>query len=190
MASEFSTKYGDKFADGSRTLKYAKVSEPIYINDHDLLRDEFKEFKQDTDNNIRDLDNRMFEETDRLSKKIDNTMGVIHDHIHVSDVKFNMIWQIIFAIMQTWPMRFLNFFCKWWTYKVIDYSGFHSLNVGEVTIYVIPVIRGPKTRKEQIEFEKEYKNKIKDIKKHFREKTNGTVKLKYTFKPMYPSFKL
>lgn len=186
MASEFSIKYGDKFADGSRTLMYSKIAEPVYVDDHEALRNEFKGFKQQTDNNIRDLDNRTFEETDRLSKKIDNTMGLTQNHIHVSDVKFNMIWQIIFAIMKIWPMRFLNFFCKWWTFKVVDYTSFYNPDTGEVIIYVMPIIRGPKTRKEQIEFEKEYKNKIKDIKKQFTEKTNGTVKLTYTIKPMYP----
>lgn len=189
MASDFSIKYGDKFADGSRTLMYSKIAEPVYVDDHEALREEFKEFKQNTDNNIRELDNRMFEETDKLSKKIDNTMGLTQNHIHVSDVKFNMIWMTIFAIMQTWPMRFLNFFFKWWTYKVIDYSAFHNPTSGEVTIYVMPIIRGPKTRKEQIEFEKEYKNKIKDIKKYFTETTKGNVKLKYTIKPMYPDIK-
>lgn len=198
--ADFSQQYGDKFADGSRTLAYSKISEPVMVNRFDELEQDFVNLCSNVtnrferiDNSINSLDNK-FEgkignlsiETTRAINKlqhdINTDMRIMNEHLHADDVKLNMIWITIYHILQIWPLRFLNKIFKWWTYQIINEE--YLADGKEYIFYVTIILRGNKTRKQMNEYIKAFNTRVKASKE--TQKKNNHLGITYTFKPNFP----
>ena len=194
--AEFSQQYGDKFADGSRTLAYSKVTEPAIVNSFDILDQDVDKLKGDIDRidgSINSLDNK-FEgkinnlraETARvineLRHDVNTEMGIMNEHLHADNVKLNMIWITIYHILQIWPLRFLNKIFKWWTYQVINEE--YLPNGKEYIFYVTIILRGDKTRKQMNEYIRAFNTRVKASKEI--QKKNNHLGITYTIKPNFP----
>ena len=194
VTNETINKYGDKFADGSRTLAYAKVTEPAMVNTLDILERDVDKLKGDIDsingsinsldvkfeNKIDNLSDETVYNIDKLRHDVNTDMRIMNEHIHADDVKLNMIWITIYHIMQIWPLRFLNKIFKWWTYQVITEN---YLATGEYIFYVTTILRGDKTRKQMNEYTKDFKTRVKETKKRHKKNNNNFT---YTIKPNFP----
>lgn len=191
--AEFSQQYGDKFADGSRTLAYSKVAEPVMVNKFDILDQDVDKLKGNIDRidgSIKSLDIKFENKIDNLGVEttrainelrhdIYTGMETMNEHLNADDVKLNILLITLYQILQIWPLRFLNRIFKWWTYEIIQES---RTDEDTYIFYVQFILRGPKTRKEQIKYEKRFKNRIKTVKKLYEEKN---VKLNYLVKPYF-----
>ena len=197
VTDETINKYGDKFSDGTRTLAYSKIAEPVMVNQFEVLEQDVDRLKGNIDRiggsiNSLDakfenkIDNLGYETTyniDKLRHDVNTDMRIMNEHIHADDVKLNMIWITIYHILQIWPLRFLNKIFKWWTYQVITE---HYLATGEYIFYVTIILRGDKTRKQMNEYTKEFNTRVKETKdRHKKNNSNFTYDIKPNFPDMY-----
>ena len=194
VTDETINKYGDKFSDGTRTLAYSKLAEPVMVNKFDVLEQDVDKIKGDIDrigesinsldvkfeNKIDNLSDETAYNIDKLRHDVNTDMRIMNEHIHADDVKLNMIWITIYHIMQIWPLRFLNKIFKWWTYQVITEK---YLATGEYIFYVTIILRGDKTHKQMNEYTKDFKTRVKETKKRHKKNNN---KFTYTIKPNFP----
>lgn len=198
VTDETINKYGDKFSDGTRTLAYSKMAEPIVVNKFDELEQDFVNLRSNITNRFESIEGSInsldvkFEgkidnlglETayniDKLRHDVNTDMRIMNEHIHADDVKLNMIWITIYHIMQIWPLRFLNKTFKWWTYQVITEN---YLATGEYVFYVTIILRGDKTRKQMNEYIKDFETRVKETKKRHKKNNNNFT---YTIKPNFP----
>lgn len=199
VTDETINKYGDKFSDGTRTLAYSKMAEPVMVNKFDVLEQDVDKLKSDIDNinrSVNSLDvkfenkiDNLGDETtyhiDKLRHDVNTDMRIMNEHIHADDVKLKMIWITIYHILQIWPLRFLNKIFKWWAYQVITEI---YLATGEYIFYVTIILRGDKTRKQMNEYTKEFNTRVKETKKrHKKNNSNFTYEIKPNFPDMYAS---
>lgn len=199
VTDETINKYGDKFSDGTRTLAYSKMAEPVMVNKFDVLEQDVDRLKGDIDgingsinsldvkfeNKIDNLGDETTYHIDKLRHDVNTDMRIMNEHIHADDVKLNMIWITIYHILQIWPLRFLNKIFKWWTYQVITEN---YLATGEYIFYVTIILRGDKTRKQMNEYTKEFNTRVKETKKrHKKNNSNFTYAIKPNFPDMYCS---
>ena len=194
--AEFSQQYGDKFADGSRTLAYSKVTEPVMINKFDILDQDVHKLKNDINilgGSINLLDAKFEDKIDNLGHEtakaindlrntVNTDMRIMNEHIRSDDVKLNMIWITIYHILQIWPLRFLNKIFKWWTYQIINEE--YLSNAKEYVFYITIILRGDKTRKQMNEFIKTFNDRVK-LSKETQKKYNH-LGITYIFKPNFP----
>ena len=195
--AEFSQQYGDKFADGSRTLAYSKVTEPVMINKFDILDQDVHKLKNDINilgGSINLLDAKFEDKIDNLGHEtakaindlrntVNTDMRIMNEHIRSDDVKLNMIWITIYHILQIWPLRFLNKIFKWWTYQIINEE--YLSNAKEYVFYITIILRGDKTRKQMNEFIKTFNDRVK-LSKETQKKYNH-LGITYIFKPNFPN---
>ena len=194
--AEFSQQYGDKFADGSRTLACSKVTEPVMINKFDILDQDVHKLKNDINilgGSINLLDAKFEDKIDNLGHEtakaindlrntVNTDMRIMNEHIRSDDVKLNMIWITIYHILQIWPLRFLNKIFKWWTYQIINEE--YLSNAKEYVFYITIILRGDKTRKQMNEFIKAFNDRVK-LSKETQKKYNH-LGITYIFKPNFP----
>lgn len=188
--AEFSQQYGDKFADGSRTLAYSKVTEPVMINRFDILDQDVHKLKNDInildakfEDKIDNLGHENAKAINDLRNTVNTDMKIMNEHLHADDVKLNMIWITIYHILQIWPLRFLNKIFKWWTYQIINEE--YLSNAKEYVFYITIILRGDKTRKQMNEFIKTFNDRVK-LSKETQKKYNH-LGITYIFKPNFPN---
>lgn len=200
VTDETINKYGDKFSDGTRTLAYSKISEPVMVNKFDELEQDFVNLRGNIANRFDRIDGTINSLDVKLEGKIDNLgvetarvfnelrhdintdMRIMNEHIHADNVKLNMIWITIYHIIQIWPLRFLNKIFKWWTYQIIN--EYYLSNEEEYVFYVTIILRGDKTRKQMNEYTKEFNTRVKTSKEI--QKKNNHFGITYTIKPNFP----
>lgn len=200
VTDETINKYGDKFSDGTRTLAYSKVTEPVVINRFDELEQDFVNLRKNITNRFDSIDgsinsldvkledkiNNLGAETARVINEVRDTvntdMRIMNEHLRADDVKLNMIWITIYHILQIWPLRFLNKIFKWWTYQVINEE--YLADGKEYIFYVTIILRGDKTRKQMNEYTKAFETRVKESKE--MQKKNNNLGLTYTIKPNFP----
>lgn len=193
--AEFSQQYGDKFADGSRTLAYSKVTEPVMVNKFDILDQDVDKLKGNIDRidgSIKSLDIKFENKIDNLGVEttrainelrhdIYTGMETMNEHLNADDVKLNILLITLYQILQIWPLRFLNKIFKWWTYQVVNEEYLDTKN--EYIFYVTIIMRGDKSRKQMNEYIKAFETRVKETKEIHKKNNNLT----YIIKPYFPN---
>ena len=177
--AEFSQQYGDKFADGSRTLAYSKVTEPVMVNRFDTLDQDVDKLKNDINilgGSINSLDAKFEDKIDNLGNEtakaindlrstVNTDMRILNAHIHSDDVKLNTILITIYTILQVWPLRFLNKIFHWWTFDIVNEE--RSIDGKTYIFYVKIILKNQMSRADMIRYNKAFSRRIKTIKSSY-----------------------
>lgn len=183
---------GDKFADGTRTLKLSRVAEPAIVNSFDILekdvknfRGEYEQFKNEQKSVNRNIDTDIA----KLTSDVDNTNAKIHTlnntyetFSHNATLKMDIAIITLYNLLQIWPLRCLNKIFHWWSYNIVNEE--RATFIDEYYIYVSIIMRGNvRTRGDMRKSDKQLKERINCVKETYRNK--GT-RINVILKPFYP----
>lgn len=145
------------------------------------LTESVNALKNETDYQINNVNNKidsLKEKTTEHILELNRSLGSYQDKSKKHD---NTLFAIIFSILQLWPMRFLNYIFKWWTYEI---ENEYFLEHGHIyEFYVSVVLRGNMTRDQMNRCTKRFNAAVKNVKN--RHKKNGIHNIEYIFKPSF-----
>ncbi len=147
------------------------------------LTESVNKLKDETDDQIDNMNNKvdsLREKTTEHVLELNRSLGSYHDK---STMHENTLFAIIFSILQLWPMRFLNYIFKWWTYEI---ENEYFLEHGhEYEFYVSVVLRGNMTREQMNRCTKRFNAAVKNVKNRHRKAGYGIHDIEYIFKPSF-----
>lgn len=147
------------------------------------LNDSVNKLKNETDYLISNVNNKvdsLREKTTEHVLELNRSLGTYHEK---STIHENTLFAIIFSILQSWPMRFLNYIFKWWTYEI---ENEYFLEHGHVyEFYVSVVLRGNMTREQMNRCTKRFNAAVKSVKKKHKKNGYGIHDIEYVFKPSF-----
>ena len=166
---------GDKFADGVRTIKYSKVAEISVVNRLDkmqqslsdletevekttnTIRKEIDDFTCSTDNQIKDINNKIYSLYDRL-ENVNN----------INNSNCTYILGVLWYFINTPIISFLNKIFHWWAFDIVNEE--RSTDGKTYIFYVKIILKNQMSHVDIIQYNRAFSRRIKTIKSSYADR--------------------
>ena len=147
------------------------------------LNDSVNKLKNETDDQINNMNIKVDSVRERTTEYALELNRSLDSYQNKSTIRDDTLFAIIFSILQSWPMRFLNYIFKWWTYEI---ENEYFLEHGHVyEFYVSVVLRGNMTREQMNRCTKRFNGAVKNVKNRHKKNGYGIHDIEYIFKPSF-----